>query len=362
MDDTSLHLNPDIKKAYTLEGKIYSSAELLELSKEKIFEKCWHLICDLDALKSPETLYPFTLSQGFLDEPLLFSRDKNDQIHCMSNVCTHRANILVSGCMKAKDIICSYHGRRFDLSGQFKSMSGFEQACDFPSDSDHLPKVPFKAWNNFLFASLNPGFKFETVFDNIAQRLDFLPHANLKHFENLSRAYLVKANWMLYCENYLEGFHIPFVHQGLSSAIDFKNYDYEIYEYHNLQLGIVKSGEPCFDIPKGHQDYGKAVGAYYYWIFPNLMLNYYPWGLSVNIVQPLEKELTKVIFKTYVWDESKLDKGAGSDLDKVEREDEAIVERVQMGVKSKLYKKGRFSPSMEKGVYHLQQLYSKFMK
>ena len=357
-----LKLNEDIKSASTLPGWIYASNELFEQAKEKIFEKSWHLICDTDSLKSPETIYPFTLGKGNLNEPLLFTRDRNDKIHCISNVCTHRGNILSTGCQKAKDLVCSYHGRRFDLSGKFRSMPGFEKACNFPSELDNLPEVPFKQWGKFLFASLNPGFDFETVFDEIDSRLNFLPHQDLKYNETLSREYLVKANWMLYCENYLEGFHIPFVHQGLANAIDFKNYDYEIFEYHNLQLGIVKSGEACFDIPKDHKDYGKAVGAYYYWIFPNLMLNYYPWGLSVNIIQPLEKELTKVFFKTYIWDESKLNKGAGADLDKVEREDEEIVERVQTGVKSKLYKQGRFSPTMEKGVYHIQKLFAEFMR
>ena len=108
-------------------------------------------------------------------------------------------------------------------------------------------------------------------------------------------------------------------------------------------------------------DFGKRIGAYYYWVFPNLMLNFYPWGLSINVVTPIEKELTKVRFLTYVWDESKFDKGAGSDLDKVEREDEEIVERVQLGVKSRLYKKGRYSPTMEKGIHHFHSLITDFI-
>ncbi len=211
-----------------------------------------------------------------------------------------------------------------------------------------------------LFTGLAPSFTFEESLGKIFDRVSFLPHQDLKHYDELSRDYLVKANWMLYCENYLEGFHIPFIHPGLNAAIDFSNYDYEIDNYFNLQIGIVKDGEETFDIPEGHPDYGKNVGAYYYWVFPNLMLNFYPWGLSINIIDPLDKELTKVKFRTYVWDESKLDKGAGSDLDKVEREDEEIVERVQIGVKSRLYNKGRFSPTMEKGVHHFHSLVAEF--
>ena len=77
--------------------------------------------------------------------------------------------------------------------------------------------------------------------------------------------------------------------------------------------------------------------------------------------EPLKSKLTKVEFRTYIWDESKLDIGAGSILDKVEREDEYIVENVQKGVSSRFYKKGRFSPKMEKGVHQFHCLISDFI-
>ena len=92
-----------------------------------------------------------------------------------------------------------------------------------------------------------------------------------------------------------------------------------------------------------------------------MMFNFYPWGLSVNTVKPLKPNLTKVEFRTYVWDESKRDSGAGSILDKVEKEDEEIVENVQKGVKSRYYKSGRFSPKMEMGVHHFHRLISNFI-
>ena len=66
------------------------------------------------------------------------------------------------------------------------------------------------------------------------------------------------------------------------------------------------------------------------------MLNFYPWGLSINVVTPLAVDQTQVTFLPYVWDASKLDAGAGGDLDRVEREDEAVVERVQVGIRSRL--------------------------
>ena len=57
-----------------------------------------------------------------------------------------------------------------------------------------------------------------------------------------------------------------------------------------------------------------------------------------------------------------LNKGAGNDIDKVEREDEFVVENVQKGVKSSFYKAGRFSPTREQGVHHFHRLLSRIFK
>ena len=176
-----------------------------------------------------------------------------------------------------------------------------------------------------------------------------------------SKDYLVHAHWALYCDNYLEGFHIPFVHDGLNAALDYGSYTTETYQYCNLQIGYTEDAQEVFDLPPDHIDYGKNVGAYYYWVFPNMMFNFYPWGLSVNIVKPLSIHKTKVSFISYVWDETKLDKGAGAALEKVEREDEFVVENVQHGVRSRFYKAGRFSPTREKGVHHFHSLLAKFL-
>ena len=91
------------------------------------------------------------------------------------------------------------------------------------------------------------------------------------------------------------------------------------------------------------------------------MFNFYPWGLSLNIITPLSIDKTKVEFKSYVWKEDLLKMGAGADVNKVELEDQQIVQNVQKGVKSSLYNHGRFSPKMEKGVHHFHLLISDFL-
>jgi len=212
-----------------------------------------------------------------------------------------------------------------------------------------------------MFASIDPVKPHQAFFKPITERLEGVKLGEMTHEPTRSRDYLVKCNWALYVENYLEGFHIPYVHSSLNDVIDYGSYTDELYDYSTLQLGVAKPGEECFTLSEISPDYGTEVAAYYWWVFPNMMFNYYPWGLSINIIKPLAKDLTKVSFITYVSDQSKLDKGAGSGLDRVEREDEAIVEMVQRGMQSSFYSRGRYSPKREKGVHHFHRLLTEFL-
>jgi choline monooxygenase len=280
-------VHEDITQAHTLDTHFYRSAEEFERSKDNIFARTWQFVEDTDSISTAEQVLPFTLLEGFLDEPILFTRDNQDTLHCLANVCTHRGNKLVEGCTSTRQLRCKYHGRKFDLTGKMLSMPEFEGVKNFPAEKDNLTKVNFYQWVKLLFVSINPIAPTERFIGEMQQRLSWLPLQEFYFEPSRKREYLVKAHWALYCENYLEGFHIPYVHPTLSEVLDYGNYTTEIYEYSNLQLGIAKDGEDYFELPSHSPDYGKKVAAYYYWVFPNLMFNFYPWGLSINIVKPV---------------------------------------------------------------------------
>jgi choline monooxygenase len=356
-----LFVGEDITSAETLSSSFYTEDEYFKSSADKIFSRCWHFAGDTSIVKVPGQVTPVTLLEDLLDEPVIFTRDSDDRINCLSNVCTHRGKVLVDGQCIEKNLRCRYHGRKFDLNGKMLLMPEFESARDFPSVRDNLPRIPFDAWGQFLFAAINPIAPLSEFMDEMFSRLSWMDIDRMRVEPRLSREYLVKCHWALYCENYLEGFHIPFVHNSLNDTLDYGSYKTELYPFSSLQLGIGKSADNIFEIPKDHADYGLNVSAYYFWVFPNLMFNFYPWGLSLNIVKPVKKDLTRVSFISYVLDESRLGKGAGAELDKVEREDEAIVEDVQRGIKSYFYDRGRYSPTRETGVHHFHRLICDFM-
>jgi len=355
-------MDDDIAKARTLNKDFYTNRDLFELTKEKLFANSWQFIGNTDLVKEPGSVYPFTLLENHLDEPLVITRDKFNKIHLLSNVCTHRGNIIADRACQSINLRCKYHGRQFHLDGKFLSMPEFKEVENFPSSDDNLKQLRLYQWGKWIFTSLSNTVSPELFLQDMINRTGWMPVNDFVFRPDLSRDFIVKAHWALYCENYLEGFHIPFVHAGLNAVIDFGNYTTELFNWSNLQLGIAKDEEDCFTIPASSPDHGKKIAAYYFFVFPNMMFNFYPWGLSVNHVKPIGINETKISFYTYLWNESKFNTGAGAGLDEVEMEDEEVVQNVQKGIRSRFYQYGRYSVTREQGTHHFHRMIAAWMR
>lgn len=362
VSERPFEIDADIRFAATLPARVYSDPALFDQQRDRVFSRTWQYAGHDDLVRVAGKVFPFTLLPGALDEPLVLTRDADDGLHSLSNVCTHRGTLVVEGAGHLHQLRCRYHGRRFALDGRFHSMPEFEGTADFPSPAEDLPRVSLAQLERFVMVALAPAMPFDDVAAPVRSRLAGLPFADLVYDASAARDYLVDANWALYIDNYLEGFHIPYVHSSLATTPDYGAYAVELERYAVLQLGVAKPGERAFALPPEHRDADRSIAAYYFWLFPTTMFNVYPWGVSVNVVTPLAVDRTRVSFLPFVWDESARGDGAGSGLDRVEREDEAIVEAVQRGVRSRLYDRGRYSPAREGGVRHFHRLLAEFMR
>ncbi len=358
------NIDPDIRRAKTLSSDFYTDERYFEMSKEKIFARTWQFLGRANEI---DTLKPATILPGFLDEPVLLVKT-GESLACLSNVCTHRGKILVEEACDASLIRCRYHGRRFSLDGRFLSMPEFDGVEDFPCESDNLRQIPFANRAGFMFASLDPVDTFEAFVNDVAARFSDDDYDAQSLPLTARRAYEVNAHWALYCENYLEGFHIPYVHHGLNEVVDYGSYTTETFRYASLQTALsvrpaVAGGgfDRAAKNPVAIAPGSDKIVARYLFIFPNIMFNFYPWGISVNIVRPVTPSKSVVEFLTYVRDKSLMETGAGADLHSVEMEDEAVVESVQRGIRSRFYSHGRYSPTREQGTHHFHRLIAEFM-
>ncbi|MEZ5977884.1 MAG: SRPBCC family protein [Planctomycetota bacterium] len=344
----------DVARAELPPPAWYADESVYARSLERVFTPSWQWIASAHEIAAAPSARPVVLLPGSLDEPLALTND-GERVRCLSNVCTHRAMTVVERACSTRGLRCPYHGRRFRLDGRFESAPGFEDAVDFPRAEDDLQELPLERALGQFFTSLAPERPFDEFARPLLERVGHLPFDRAVHAPERDREFVFDAPWSMYVENYLEGLHIPYLHAGLTAAIEWDSYEHVLWGGGTWQIADAKPGEPAFDVPAGHPDHGRRVAAWYAMVFPNLMVNAYPWGVSLNLVRPLGPSRTAVRFASFVWDAALLGKGAGGDLDTVEREDEAAVVRVARGARARLARTGRYAPRHEAGMHALHR-------
>lgn len=356
----------DLARASTLPARWYTEPQFLELEKEKIFWKTWQLVGRVDMVSRPGDFFTCDL----LGEPLLVTRGVDNQIRAFFNVCPHRAGPVALGKGNRKSLQCRYHGWTYGLDGRLLTQPEFEGVEDWHKEDICLGSVRVEVWGPFVFVNLDPEpVPLGEIFGAIpaeVNRAGFQPE-QMQLVER--RDYVVESNWKVYVDNYLEGYHIPIAHPGLFREIDYDLYRVDNFRYYASQYAPIRPLRPSDNLPGRDRRYLRTeeeAQALYYWVFPNLMLNFYPDNMQINIIVPLSHERTLTIFEWYFkqpgsgegW-ESMQQSIAFSD--QVQKEDIEICETVQKGLKSRSYNQGRFSVKRENGVHHFQALVHEFL-
>ena len=347
-------IDADIRQARTLPSRFYTDLE--QFNRLKSVFSGWQFAAHSSELEA-HTIQPLEHIEAINGESMILVQ--GDETRCMSNVCTHRGMRLALEACSRKSLQCRYHGRTFNLDGSFRHMAEFEQVYNFPDKGDDLPQFPLKQWMGMFFTA--QGEAMDLPWDMLEERLGFLNPESFTHDETRDRDHSVDANWLLYVDNFLEGFHIPYVHPELNQALDYSGYITETFDGGVMQIGKAMKGDVKFELPAGHPDEGQDIAAYYLWLFPNMMFNFYPWGLSLNIVVPVSHNTCRVLYRGYVRDAELANKGAGSVLDTVEDQDQWVIEEVQKGMESSVYDRGRYSPTKEQGVHHFHRMLARFL-
>ena len=92
-----------------------------------------------------------------------------------------------------------------------------------------------------------------------------------------------------------------------------------------------------------------------------MMFNFYDWGLSINLIEPINKEKTRIKFLSFPIKGKSQPTNTDASLEKVEKEDQNTVQQVQKGIKSTFYDSGRYSIKHEKGVHHFHRLLARYI-
>ncbi|MFZ1928207.1 MAG: aromatic ring-hydroxylating dioxygenase subunit alpha [Candidatus Sulfotelmatobacter sp.] len=335
-----------LSQASTIPATWYTDPRIAELERLSVLSKTWQLVARTDQVRAPGRFVSTTVA----GEPLVVVRGNDGTLRAFYNVCRHHAAAVVTEpCGQASILHCPYHGWNYGLDGSLKGMPEFDGVENFDRAQNGLVPIRVETWECFVFINLdNNAVPLADFLGGLAKRVAPLGISKLHYFDR--RTFNIRCNWKVFVDNYLDGgYHVPHLHKGLNSVLDYKHYTIENEDRYCLQSSpMVTSAE---DAATGATRKGDR--AWYFWQHPNLMINCYAGYMDTNLVIPVDVDHCKVIFDFYFADISDASREYNEQSvnvgNRVQEEDLGICEDVQRGLNSRAYRAGRLSVRREAG-------------
>ena len=376
-------VDPSIEEAQTLHPECFRHPDILQIELKQVFTNRWLMLPPVFSHQGSSLLIRQLLKENGGRIPLhthgrsvyIDGTQNNLPTRAFSNVCTHAWYTLVKEYNCRKNIQCEQHGRLFTAQGKCISQPGFTGHSNFPSSSDHLSEFPLQWWHQLPLISFgSPGVDVQRVFAAIDESICGLNMEDLNYHPQEEEVREINGNWKLHAWNFLDSFHIPYIHGGhdsLTTAMEYRSYQTEIHEHSVLQWVYAKNPEhgflhhqisPRFQDPQQPE---KRVLALWWFVFPNLTLNFYPWGLSINLYEPHPTLPDRTCFRWYhfVQDQEKYEQRDPIWMNqKVDDEDVEALNIVRSNLHSPECRRGRFAPKREQASHWFHHKISKLLE
>ncbi len=348
--------NAPLEQAATIPSSWYTNQRIYDLELQSVFAHSWQMIGLAERLAEPGQYLTCEIS----GEPIVAVRGNDNVLRAFYNVCRHHAAaVMTEPEGKAAQLRCPYHGWTYSLAGELKGTPDFAGVCSFDRSMNGLVPVDIDQWKHWVFVRLENSDPKTTLHDFLSSDLiDQIRPLKLYNLHWLERRhYTFDCNWKVFVDNYLDGgYHVPHLHKGLDSVLDYSNYMIENGERFCLQRSpIVSEGAEAQTgaVRKGDR-------ALYYWIYPNFMINWYDGVMDTNLVIPRGIDKTEVIFDFYfpdISEDSRARNFASIEVgQRIQDEDVAICRSVQRGLNSRAYNTGRLSVRREAGEHLFHRL------
>ncbi len=364
----SYNPNAPLAEASTIPAPWYTDERIYDLEMRTVIARSWQLVCRFDKLSQPGQY----VTSEIAGEPIVVVRGADNVLRGFFNVCRHHAAaVMTEPEGTANQLRCPYHGWTYSLDGELKGTPDFSGVCNFERSRNSLVPVETAVWENWVFVKLEVGGTGVSPVTGLPQA----PSTSLESFLGADlmnqikpldlvdlhwlerRHYSFDCNWKVFVDNYLDGgYHVPHLHKGLYSVLDYSKYMIENGEHFCLQWSpLVSEGAEAQTgaVRKGDR-------ALYYWIYPNFMINWYSGAMDTNLVIPRGIDKTEVIFDFYFPDVSAAARERNQASievgQRIQDEDVAICGSVQRGLNSRAYNAGRLSARREAGEHLFHRL------
>jgi len=368
-----------VDQASTLIPDAYTAADFFALEQEKIFATAWVAVGCLQQVQNPGDI----LVTEVAGRSILVMRDKTGKLGAFYNVCRHRGSKLLEKSCNIKSLRCPYHAWVYGLDGQCLGTSMFrnEKIVDtvpsngaetdlsdtalFDKQNYGLLPLSVQTWGFLVFVNLSAQTTtFEEWLGDLPQK--FQSHV-LENWEiSKEKNFDVASNYKLIEENFMEYYHLPFVHPELTSVSRME--DHHRSQGAGMYTGMLTTpvsrdmDSVWLNLPAA-QGLNKEhlEAAYHICIFPNVTITILPNHAFCMITDPIRANQTRE--RTFLLSPpGTLDNESHTSMflelvkfwDMVNTQDLGIVEQVQLGLSNTAFTGGRMSPKFEEPLHRYQ--------
>ena len=343
-----------LAEARTIPAPWYVDPRVLDLERRTVFARSWQMVGRADQLREPGQFITCDVAH----EPIVVVRGSDRILRGFFNVCRHHAaSVVTESEGSTNNLRCPYHGWTYSLEGELKGTPDFAGVCSFDRAQNGLVPVETASWEGWVFVKLDregPTIE-EFLGADLIRQIGGLGLDRLHWVER--RCYMLDCNWKVFVDNFLDGgYHVPHLHKGLNSVLDYTQYNIENGGRFCLQSSpLVTQGA---EAETGSVREGNR--ALYYWLYPNFMINWYQGVMDTNLVCPRGVDRTEVVFDFYFEDISaqarERNLASINVGQRIQDEDTAICSSVQRGLNSRAYEAGRLSVRREAGEHLFHKL------
>jgi choline monooxygenase len=204
-------------------GDIYTSAEMYELEKQRIFRKDWQVVGRVEHYPKPGDYKVHRI----VGESVIVCRDADGQLNAFRNVCAHRGAEIANGEGNTKTFRCPYHAWVYGLDGKLIRLTNPQDIHGFDVSTCRLASVRLQTWGGFVFINLSKdGPDLMAKYGDVLHECEFLRFGDMR----AARTTVLEphCNWKLINENVFDLYHLNVVHAN-SFARDFNPRDFKLH-------------------------------------------------------------------------------------------------------------------------------------
>jgi Rieske 2Fe-2S family protein len=341
--------------ARTMPREYYTSEEILREERERVFARHWNCVGRASQISRPGEF----MVREVAGESLIVLRDSSGTLHAFFNVCRHRGTRL---CTEAsgrfgETIQCSYHAWTYGTDGRLVGAPHMQEVEGFDKSQYPLHQAAIAEWEGFLFVNVSDSpAPFENEWAPLIGRFArfSLPGLVVGH----RVTYEVNANWKLVFQNYSECLHCPTIHPKLATVLPYQSGANDLTEgpflggYMEIKApneSATMTGRPCGRLVSDRFTEEEKRRAFYYSLMPNMLLSLHPDYVNFYLLKPVSVERTIVesewlFHSDTVADPNNNIRDGVEFWDLTNRQDWDIVALSQLGISSRRYSPGPYSP------------------